>query len=136
MSLINAIMSSETGMTAQSWRLNTVASNLANINTTSSSPDAAYHTKMPVFQSMVLDEKTASQGVRVLKVMDDQSPVQKFYDPGNAQADKNGYVYGSNVNRMEQLTDMISASQSYQADAQVANTYKELLMNTIAMIKE
>lgn len=136
MSLINAIMSSETGMTAQSLRLNTVASNLANINTTSNSSDNAYHTKMPVFQSMVLDEKTASQGVRVLKVMDDKSPVQKFYDPGNPQADKKGYVYGSNVNRMEQLTDMISASQSYQADAQVANTCKELLMNTIAMIKE
>jgi flagellar basal-body rod protein FlgC len=136
MSLIDAIVSSGTGMNAQSLRLNTVASNLANVETTSATPQKAYHAKMPVFQTIMLNEKSATEGVRVLKVEDDKTPVQKIYDPGNPQANKDGYVYGNNVNRIEQLTDMISASQSYQADAQVANTCKALLMNTISMIKE
>lgn len=137
MSLINAIMSSETGMAAQSLRLNTIASNLTNINATSGSPDEAYHARTPIFQTIMLDQKSAAEGVRVLKVtQDDSSPVKKVYDPGNPQANKEGFVYGSNVNRIEQLTDMLSASQSYQADVEVANTCKTLMMNTISMLKE
>ena len=136
MSLLDAIMSSQTGMTAQSLRLNTVASNLANINTTSSSPDQAYHAKMPVFRNIMIDQKSQAQGVQVSKIVDDESPVEKIYDPGNPQANEEGYVYGNNVNRIAQITDMISASQSYQSNSQVANTCKELMMNIVSMMKE
>lgn len=136
MSLLDAILSSATGMQAQSLRMNTVASNLANVDTTSSTAEGAYHAKMPIFQSMVLNANSQAQGVTVSRVEEDKSPVSMFYDPGNPEANKDGYVYGTNVSRLEQMTDMLSASQSYQADNQVANTCKELLMNTISMMKE
>lgn len=136
MSLLDAITVSGMGMDAQSLRLNTVASNLANIQTTSGTEKDAYHAKLPVFQTMMLGSNKPGQGLRVEKIVDDKTPVQKIYEPGNPQADKDGYVYGTNVNRIEQLTDMISASQSYQADVEVAGTCKDLLMKTVAMMKE
>lgn len=136
MSLLDAITSSETGMSAQSLRMNTVASNLANINTTSSVEKNAFHAKLPVFKTIMLDQKTGAQGVQMLKVIDDKTAVEKRYDPGNPQAGKDGYVYGTNVNRIEQLTDMISASQSYQADVEVANTCKQIEMKMIDAIKD
>lgn len=136
MSLIDAISASGMAMDAESLRLNTVASNLANSETTSSTEKDAYHAKMPVFQTIMVNNRADSESVRVKKITEDESAVKRFYDPGNPQADKTGYVYGSNVNRIEQLTDMISASQAYQADTQVANTCKEMMMNTISMMKE
>lgn len=135
MSLFDAINAAGSGMFAQSVRLNTTASNLANIDTTSATEKDTYHAKMPVFKSIVLNHENATQGVDVLKISESKAPVERFYQPGNPQADKDGYVYGSNVNRIEALTNMISASQSYQADTQIANTCKDLLMNTVAMIK-
>lgn len=136
MSLIDAISASGIAMDAESLRLNTVASNLANSETTSGTEKNAYHAKMPVFQTMMINNRTGSESVRVKKIVSDKDPVKRLYDPGNPQADKDGYVFGTNVNRIEQLTDMISASQSYKADAEVANTCKEMMMNVVSMMKE
>lgn len=135
MSLVDAISSAGMGMTAQSVRLNTVASNLANLDVVSSSPQNAYHGREPIFKSLLINSSDGAQGVKVDKIATDNAPPKKIYDPGNPNADKSGYVYGSNVDRVSALTNMLSASQSYQADVSVANTCKELLMDTIDTMK-
>lgn len=134
MSLFDALNTAKSGMIAQSVRLNTTASNLANVDTTSATEKDAYRAKSPVFKALLMDNGT--EGVEVKTIDESQAPVQRFYQPANPQADEHGYVYGSNVNRIEQLTEMLSASQSYQANTQLAGTCKGLLMNVVSMIKE
>ena len=136
MSLVDAISAAGMGMTAQSVRLNTVASNLANIDVVAGTEKDAYHAKEPVFKTIMLANTDGSEGVSVEKVITNTDPAKKMYEPGNPIADQQGYVYGSNVNRVGALTNMLSASQSYQADASIANTCKDLLMDTIRSMKE
>lgn len=135
MSLVDAISTVSLGMSAETVRLNTVASNLSNINVTARTEKAAYHAKAPVFKSIMINEANQSEGVGIKEIVTDTTPAKKMYEPGNPQADENGYVYGSNVDRVSALTNMISASQSYQADVSVANTCKELLLDTISTFK-
>lgn len=136
MSLVDAISTASMGMTAQSIRLNTVASNLANLDVVASNPKDAYHAREPVFKSMVINQLDGAQGVGVSQILEDDSAPKKIYEPGNPNADKNGFVYGSNVDRVTALTNMLSASQSYQTDVSVANTCKQLLLDTINTMKE
>lgn len=124
-------------MSAQSVRLNTTASNLANANTVASSPDAAYRSRQPVFQTVMNNSAGAaapeSAGVRVAGVVETSAEPARLYDPGNPMADKDGYIYMSNVNPVDELVNMISASRSYQSNVEVLNTSKELLMRTLSI---
>jgi len=123
-------------MSAQSVRLNTTASNLANANTVASSAAAAYRSRQPVFQT-VMDNSAgmdpASAGVRVAGIVESTAEPAKIQDPGNPLADENGYIYMSNVNPVEELVNMISASRSYQNSVEVLNTSKELLTRTLSL---
>jgi flagellar basal-body rod protein FlgC len=121
------------GLSAQSVRLNTVASNLANADAVGSDPNSVYKARMPVFKAA--PELTGGQtpGVRVLGVVESQAPAEKRYEPGNPLADTNGYVYAPNVNTVEQMVDMLSASRSYQSTVDVMNTGKELALKTLSL---
>ncbi len=123
-------------MSAQSARLNTTASNLANANTVASSAATAYRSRQPVFQT-VMDNSAgmdpASAGVRVAGIVESTTEPARVQDPGNPLADKDGYIYMSNVNPVEELVNMISASRSYQNSVEVLNTSKDLLMRTLSL---
>ena len=123
-------------MSAQSARLNTTASNLANANTVAGSAAAAYRSRQPVFQTVMDDSSgmdPTSAGVRVAGVVETTAPPAKVHDPGNPLADADGYVYMSNVNPVDELVNMISASRSYQNNVEVLSTSKELLLRTLSL---
>jgi flagellar basal-body rod protein FlgC len=137
MSMFRIFDISGSAMSAQSVRLNTTASNLANANTVASSPDAAYRSRQPVFQTVMNSSAgTAapeSAGVRVAGVVETSAEPARLYEPGNPMADQDGYIYMSNVNPVDELVNMISASRSYQSNVEVLNTSKELLMRTLSI---
>lgn len=122
-------------MSAQSLRLNTVASNLANADSVASSPGLAYRAKNPVFAAMMQGRgRTAeSVGVKVQGITESQAPINKQYQPGNPLADATGYVYTTNVNPVEEMANMISASRSYQNNVEVLNTSKQLMLSTLKL---
>lgn len=122
-------------MSAQSVRLNATASNLANANTAAGRADQAYRARQPVFQT-VMDEQgldPATAGVRVAQVNESTVPPQRIYEPGHPQADAQGYVYLPNVNVVDEMVNMISASRSYQNSVEVLNTSKDLLLRTLGL---
>ena len=124
------------GMAAQSVRLNTVASNLANADSVSGSPDAVYKARHPVFEAVraqVTGGGEPAAAVRVRGVVEDQSAPEARYQPGNPLANADGYVYAPNVNTVEEMVDMISASRAYQNNVEVMNTSKELLLATLRL---
>ena len=139
MSLFNVFDVAGSAMNARSMRLNVTASNLANADAVSSTAAGAYRARHPVFQTALmganaspLDDSTAA-GVRVLDVVQsDTTPVRR-HDPGNPLADAEGYVWGSNVNPVEEMANMISASRSYQGSVEVMTTSRDLLLKTLAM---
>ncbi|TCT23292.1 flagellar basal body rod protein FlgC [Thermomonas haemolytica] len=120
-------------MQAQSVRLNTVASNLANANTVAGTPEGAYRAKQPVFAAEAIPNNQALAGVRVTEVRESTAEAVKRYDPGNPLADAQGYVYAPDVDPVAQMVDMISASRSYQANVEVFNSAKELAVATLNM---
>jgi len=123
------------GMSAQTVRLNTVASNMANAEVVSSSEEGAYHARQPVFAAVMnaLGGNSASVPVQVSGVVESQTPVNREYNPQHPQADADGYVYLSNVNMIEEMANMISASRSYQSNVEAANTSKQLLLETLRL---
>lgn len=139
MALSNIFDIAGSGMSAESVRLNTVASNLANADSVSNSPQSAYKARYPVFQAVqdalagVGPTGAADASVKVDGIVQSTIPGTASYDPGNPLADANGYVYSSNVNVVEQMADMISASRSYQNDADVLNTSKQLMLDTLKL---
>ncbi len=134
MSMFRVFDIASTAMHAQTTRLNAVASNLANAESITSSNGQPYRAKQVVFQSaQIAGGGKESVGVQVSGVIEDQSPPKLVYDPKNALADTNGYVAMPNVNVVEEMTNMISASRSYQTNADVMNTAKTLLLRTLAL---
>jgi len=123
------------GMSAQSLRLNLVASNMANADAVSSSIGQTYRARQPVFQA-ILDQThpdAPSPGVRMAGVVESQAPLIKEYAPDHPLADKQGYIFRPNVNLVEEMANMMSASRSYQSNVEVANTAKQLLLATLRM---
>jgi flagellar basal-body rod protein FlgC len=120
---------------AQSLRLNVTASNLANADSLSSSTDKTYRARHPVFESAVdlAAGDGASGGVRVIGVVESKAPLRSEYRPHHPAADEQGYVYLPNVNVVEEMADMISASRSYQSNVEVINTSKQMLLRTLAL---
>jgi flagellar basal-body rod protein FlgC len=122
-------------LSAQSVRLNTVASNLANADAVGGDPDTVYKARMPVFEAAGQPGQTDSAGVRVLGVVESQLAAEKRYEPGHPLADAEGYVYAPNVNVVEEMVNMISAARSYQSSVEVINTAKELALATLNLGK-
>jgi flagellar basal-body rod protein FlgC len=135
MSLFNIFDIAGSGMSAQSLRLNTTASNLANANSVSSSVDQTYRARHPVF-SAVLNE--AQQGykqgsVQVNGIVESQAPVRAEYNPSHPMANEEGYIFHSNVDSISEMANMMSASRSYQNNVEIANTSKQLLLRTLQL---
>ena len=118
-------------MQAQSVRLSTVASNLANAESVAGTPEAAYRAKQPVFSAEPVASDPALAGVQVTEVRESTAAPVKRYEPGHPLADAQGYVYAPDVDPVAQMVDMISASRSYQANVEVFNSAKELAMATL-----
>ncbi|MDR1349948.1 MAG: flagellar basal body rod protein FlgC [Zoogloeaceae bacterium] len=132
MSLFNVFQVASSAMSAQSLRLNTVASNLANVDSAVSANGQPYRAKEVVFQATPMGNAgEASQGVRVTGIVESAAPPRMTYDPGNPLADANGYVAMSNVDAVEEMVNMISASRSYQTNVEVMNTAKQMLIRTL-----
>jgi flagellar basal-body rod protein FlgC len=134
MSLSNVFNIAGSAMTAQSQRLNAVASNLANADSATSSTGQPYRAKQVVFSSVPLGGSgSGSAGVKVAGVIEDPSPMKRVYDPKHPLADAQGFVSMPNVNVVEEMVNMISASRSYQNNADMMNTAKSLLMRTLTL---
>ncbi len=125
---------SGSAISAQSVRLNTTASNMANAETIASSREQAYRARQPVFQAMMNRHAHAGTvGVRVLGVVESQKDVIQRYDPDHAMANADGYIFASNVNPVEEMANMISASRAYQNNVEALNTSRDLLMRTLSL---
>jgi flagellar basal-body rod protein FlgC len=136
MDLYNVMDIAGTALSAQSVRLNTTASNLANADSISSSTDQTYKARHPVFaavQAAMNNAQAPQGGVQIKGIIESQTPPHARYQPDHPMADQNGYVYAPNVNVVEEMANMISASRSYQTNVQVANTAKTLLARTLQL---
>ncbi len=132
------------GMSAQSVRLNTTASNIANAETVSSSTDATYRARKPVFaaiQAEVLNGGRPSfaaaedpgRGVAVQGIVESDAPLERRYQPDHPKADADGYVFYPNVNVVEEMADMISASRSFQMNVEVMNSAKSMMQRLLTL---
>jgi len=138
MSLFNVFNITGSGMSAQSMRLNTTASNIANADSVSSSVDETYRARHPVFAAAMQkaaagQESNSSVGVQVLGIVESNKPLNIEYSPEHPMADKEGYIYKPNVNVIEEMTNMISASRSYQTNVQLAESAKNMLNKTLTL---
>lgn len=132
MSLFNIFNVAGSAMSAQAQRLNAVASNLANADSTTSSTGQTYKAKQVVFEAVPLQGSAAS-GVKVQQVVEDATPGRLVYDPKHPLADANGYVAMPNVNTVEEMVNMISASRSYQTNVETMNAAKTMLLKTLTI---
>ncbi len=137
MSLFNIFDIAGSGMSAQSLRLNTTASNLANADSVSSSVDQTYRARHPVFATVLEDATSGMKqgGVQVAGVIESQKPVRQTYNPAHPLANEEGYVFHSNVDSITEMANMMSASRSYQNNVEIANTSKQLLIRTLQLGK-
>ncbi|KMT65488.1 flagellar basal body rod protein FlgC [Catenovulum maritimum] len=138
MSLFNVFDISGSAMSAQSVRLNTTASNLSNANSVSSSVDETYRARHPVFAAEMTRAQanmnnTENVGVQVKGIVESDKPLQIEYSPNHPMADKNGYIYKPNVNVMEEMANMISASRAYETNIQIADSAKKMLSRTLRL---
>ena len=126
-------------LNAQTVRMNTIASNMANAGTVASSDAEAFRGKRAVFKAILEDQLNGQDnnkgGVQVTTISDDPAPIKKMHEPGNPMADKDGYVYLSNVNEMSEMVEMMAANRSYQNNVEVINTARQLMMRTLDIIK-
>ncbi|MGF1699343.1 flagellar basal body rod protein FlgC [Photobacterium makurazakiensis] len=138
MSLFNIFNVSGSAMSAESVRLNTTSSNLANANSVSSSADETYKARHPIFAAALQNasyQREDSVPVQVKGIVESQKPLRAEYNPDHPLANGEGYIYKPNVNVMEEMANMISASRSYQSNVQVADASKQMLMQTLQMGK-
>lgn len=116
-------------LAAQSTRLNTVASNLANADSVAGSPDEVYKPRYAVFKAVLME--SGLPGVAIDEIRESDAPAQARYQPGHPLADEQGYVYAPAVDVVESMADMISASRSYQSSLELMNTTKDLMVRTL-----
>ena len=145
MSLMNVFDIAGSGMSAQSVRLNTTSSNIANADSVTSNTDETYRARHPVFSAHLqnaLDGKpfdfsanqlNAGGGVDVLGIVESDAPLQLRYEPNHPQADENGYVSYPNVNIVEEMANMISASRSFQTNVDVMNSAKQMMQHALSL---
>ncbi|MEZ5444432.1 MAG: flagellar basal body rod protein FlgC [Gammaproteobacteria bacterium] len=138
MSLFKVMDIAGSALSAQSLRLNTTASNMANADSVSSSIATTYRARHPVFVTMMDDlmsfeGESAGAGVEVRGVIESQAPVRSIYRPEHPMADENGYIHMPNVNMVEEMANMMSASRSYQMNVEIANASKQLVLSTLQL---
>lgn len=142
MSLFNVLNIASTGMNAQTVRLNTTASNIANADSVGSSVDKTYRARQPVFavqapglagSGMSGDDKGAGGGVNVLGIVESNAPLQMRYQPDHPAADEKGYVAYPNVNIVEEMANMMSSSRSFETNVEVANSAKQMLQRLLTL---
>ena len=141
MSLMQIFDIAGTGMSAQSLRLNTTASNMANVNSASSSADQTYRARHPVFAPM-FDEAMANAfsggtavptGVRVAGIVEDARPLQPRYEPGHPQANEEGFVFYPNVDMVEEMTNMIASSRAFQLNVDVMTAARTMMQRVLTL---
>ena len=132
MSMLSIFNVSGSAISSQAQRLNVVASNLANADAVAGPDGKGYKARQVVFETVPMGSQQAS-GVRVSNVLESQEPLKRTYNPTHPSADGEGYVTQSNVNPVEEMVNMISASRSYQNNVEVMNTAKTLLLKTLQM---
>ncbi len=138
MSIFKVFDTAGSAMNAQSLRLNMTASNLANAETVAGTPEQAYRARNPVFAA-ALEQAAAGQpggghgGVQMRGIIESQATPQALHMPDHPEADENGYVYRSNVNTVEEMVNMMSASRSYQNNVEVMSTSRDLLLQTLRL---
>lgn len=135
MSLFSVFDISGSALQAQSVRMNTTSSNLANVNSVSSSISKTYRARHPVFQQLKdsFGEDETNVGVQVAGIVESKAPLRKEYNPDHPMADAQGYIFMPNVNVAEEMANMISASRSYQTNVEVMNSAKQMLMRTLTL---
>ncbi|MGH1371945.1 MAG: flagellar basal body rod protein FlgC [Cellvibrionaceae bacterium] len=142
MALGNVFDIAGSAMTAQSVRLNTTASNLANAQTASSSANEVYRGRHPVFGAVFKDaadfglkqnDVESQAGVQVLGIVESDAPLQQRYEPHHPKANEEGYVFYPNVNVVEEMTNMISASRSFQTNVEVMNSAKQMVQRVLTL---
>jgi len=135
--MLSAMKISSSAMTAQMVRMNTTASNLANMDVVGSTEDQAYKAKKPIFRTVLekFSEKDYQASVQVTGVSQTDRPNIRRYEPQNPLADEEGYVYQSNVNSIEEMVEMTNASRSYQTNVEVMNATKKMMMATLQLGK-
>lgn len=139
MDILNTFKISGSAMRAQSQRLDTISSNLANVETTSTPEGGSYKKKSVYFQSTNLSFKeqldgnlrNATQGVKVTKILEDKTAPKKIYNPSHPDANAEGYVEMPNINVMEEMVDMMSATRSYQANATAVKSAKRMALKAL-----
>jgi flagellar basal-body rod protein FlgC len=135
MGLFNVFDVAGSAMNAQSVRMNVTASNLANAGSVSGDPDKVYRARQPVFSTFTqsLADQSGVTGVRIDGVMESAAPLQLRYQPDHPEADADGNVYATNVNTVEEMVNMMSASRSYKNNVEMINTTKDLLLQTLSL---
>ena len=142
MSLFNVLNIASSGMNAQTVRLNTTASNIANADSVASSVDKTYRARHPVFavqaqdvaaSSLSGDDSANGNGVDVLGIVESNAPLQKRFQPDHPAADEQGYVTYPNVNIVEEMANMMSASRSFETNVEVANSAKQMLQRILTL---
>lgn len=137
MSMFNAFKLAGSAMQAQTQRLNTVASNIANVDTAAGNENDVYQARKVIFQSVLenanSNRASLAKELKVQEVTTDKSPAKRMYDPKHPLANEEGYVFMPNVNAVDEMVDMLSASRSYQTNAEIMNTAKSLMLKTINM---
>ncbi|MCB1862222.1 MAG: flagellar basal body rod protein FlgC [Chromatiaceae bacterium] len=135
MSMFKIFDTAASGMSAQSLRLNLVASNMANVDSVSSSIEQTYRARQPVFSAMLnqFNPNAPALGVQMKGVVESQAPLVAEYAPEHSLANAEGYIYRPNVNMVEEMANMISASRSYESNVEVINTAKQLLTATLKL---
>lgn len=141
MSIFNSINISATALTAEKTRIDIIAKNMANVNTTRSTGGMPYRRQMAVFEenktsafSEYLNKhinKFEGKGVKISKIVEDESPFKLVYEPGHPDADENGYVKMPNVDIVKEMVDLISAQRSYDANITAMNASKSMLMKAL-----
>ena len=137
MALYNVFNVAGSSMSAQSVRLNTVASNLANADVVSGKEADVYQSRQPVFAAVMnaLDgsNNQSSVPVKIAAIVESKAAARQEYQPNHPMANEQGYIYKSNVNTIEEMANMMAASRSYQNNVEVFNTSKQLLLKTLSM---
>ena len=133
MSLISSLHVASTALHAQSLRLNTVASNMANADSTVDTYGRPYRSKQVVFRSVPMED-IGADGVEVMSIVESEAPGRRTYEPEHPKADAQGFVTYPNVNPIEEMVNMISASRSYQMNLEAMNSARELMQRSLDIL--
>ncbi|MDP6191204.1 MAG: flagellar basal body rod protein FlgC [Gammaproteobacteria bacterium] len=137
MTMLSAMKISSSAMTAQMVRMNTTASNLANLDVKGSTEEEAYKAKKPIFSTIIekFTENDYQAGVRVTGIQQTTRPNIRLYEPQSPVANEEGYIFQSNVNSIEEMVEMTNATRSYQTNVEVMNATKKMMMATLQLGK-